>query len=53
MSEQTQKTLIAKAMIQATPEEQTYLRMGKYHEEIHKGPDAWLCARQDPAVDLV
>ena len=36
MSEQTQKTLIAKAMIQATPEEQTYLRMGKYHEEIHK-----------------
>jgi hypothetical protein len=36
MSEQTQKTLIAKAMIQATPEEQTYLRTGKYHEEIHK-----------------
>ncbi|MDC1334347.1 hypothetical protein N8307_05355 [Planktomarina temperata] len=36
MSEQMQKTLIAKAMIQATPEEQTYLRMGKYQEEIHK-----------------
>ena len=36
MSEQEQKTLIAKAATQASPEEQTELRMGKYHQEVRK-----------------
>ena len=34
MSEQEQKTFIAKAATQANPEEQTELRMGKYHQEV-------------------
>ena len=34
MSEQAQRTLIAKASSQANREEQTDLRMGKYHQEI-------------------
>ena len=36
MTEQEQKTLIAKAATQASPEEQTELRMGKYHQEVRK-----------------
>ena len=36
MSEQEQKTLIAKATTQANPEERTELRMGKYHQEVRK-----------------
>lgn len=36
MSEQEQKTLIAKAATQASPEEQTELRMGKYHQVVRK-----------------
>ena len=34
MLEQAQRTLIAKASSQANREEQTDLRMGKYHQEI-------------------
>ena len=36
MSEQAQKTLIAKATTQANQEEQTDLLMGKYHQEVRK-----------------
>lgn len=36
MSEQEQKTLIAKAATQAKLEERTELRMGKYHQEVRK-----------------
>ena len=36
MSEQEHKTLIAKAATQANPEEQSKLRMGKYHQEVRK-----------------
>jgi hypothetical protein len=36
MSEQEQKTLIAKAATQANPEKKTELLMGKYHQEVHK-----------------
>jgi DNA-binding IclR family transcriptional regulator len=36
MSEQAQKTLIAKATTQANQEEQTELKMGKYHQEVRK-----------------
>ena len=36
MSEQEQKTIIAKAATQANPEERTERRMGKYHQEVRK-----------------
>ena len=36
ISEQAQKTLIAKATTQANQEEQTELQMGKYHQEVRK-----------------
>ena len=36
MSEQEQKTFIAKAATQANPEEQTELRIGKYHQEVRE-----------------
>ena len=37
ISEQAQKTLIAKATTQANQEEQTELQMGKYHQEVLEG----------------
>ena len=43
MSEQEQKTFIAKAATQANPEEQTELRMGKYHQGVVKPACAAMC----------